>query len=143
MAKTVQEIRAQIAKLQQQEQSALQKEAVEVVARIKEAVAYYGLTPDQIFGPGDAAQPSARKSAGARKPAKASKAKKPKAAKPTVAAASTEATAAKATNSTKGQKIAAKYKDEAGNTWSGRGSQPRWIRAALESGKKVEDFLIS
>ena len=40
------------------------------------------------------------------------------------------------------QKVAAKYRDEAGSTWSGRGLQPRWLRAAIEAGKKIEDFAI-
>jgi DNA-binding protein H-NS len=28
-------------------------------------------------------------------------------------------------------------------TWSGRGKQPRWLVAALHSGHKIEDFLIT
>ena len=28
-------------------------------------------------------------------------------------------------------------------TWSGRGKQPRWLVAALQSGQKLEDFLIA
>jgi DNA-binding protein H-NS len=28
-------------------------------------------------------------------------------------------------------------------TWSGRGRQPRWLVAALQSGHKLEDFLIA
>ena len=28
-------------------------------------------------------------------------------------------------------------------TWSGRGKQPRWLVAALRSGRKLEDFLIA
>jgi DNA-binding protein H-NS len=27
-------------------------------------------------------------------------------------------------------------------TWSGRGKQPRWLAAALKSGRKIEDFKI-
>lgn len=27
-------------------------------------------------------------------------------------------------------------------TWSGRGKQPRWLRAQIRSGKKAADFLI-
>ncbi len=27
-------------------------------------------------------------------------------------------------------------------TWAGRGKQPRWVRALLRSGKKMDDFLI-
>ncbi|MDM0065343.1 H-NS family nucleoid-associated regulatory protein [Variovorax sp. J31P207] len=32
------------------------------------------------------------------------------------------------------------YTDESGNTWSGRGPRPRWLRAALESGRSLQDF---
>lgn len=28
-------------------------------------------------------------------------------------------------------------------TWSGRGKQPRWLAAALKTGHKIEDFMIS
>jgi DNA-binding protein H-NS len=28
-------------------------------------------------------------------------------------------------------------------TWSGRGKQPRWLAAALKTGRKMEDFMIS
>ncbi len=40
------------------------------------------------------------------------------------------------------KKVAAKYSDKAGNTWSGRGLQPKWLKAALASGKKIGDFAI-
>ena len=41
-------------------------------------------------------------------------------------------------------KVAAKYRDSAGNTWTGRGRMPRWLTAATKGGKaKKEDFLIS
>ena len=33
-----------------------------------------------------------------------------------------------------------KFKDDAGNTWSGRGSQPRWLKDALAAGKKLEEL---
>lgn len=41
-----------------------------------------------------------------------------------------------------GRKVAPKYSDGAGHTWTGRGLQPNWIKAALAGGKKLEDFLI-
>jgi DNA-binding protein H-NS len=44
------------------------------------------------------------------------------------------------TSPIKGTKAPIKYRDNNGNTWSGRGSQPRWLRAAIASGKKIEDF---
>ena len=36
-----------------------------------------------------------------------------------------------------------KYRDpQTAQTWSGRGKQPRWLTAALKSGRKIEDFKI-
>ena len=33
--------------------------------------------------------------------------------------------------------------DEPSETWSGRGKQPRWLAAALKTGHKIEEFIIS
>lgn len=42
-----------------------------------------------------------------------------------------------------GRKVAAKYRNPAtGDTWSGRGLKPNWLKAALASGKKIEDFAL-
>ena len=44
---------------------------------------------------------------------------------------------------TKGQKVAAKYRNSAtGETWSGRGLQPKWLKAAIASGRKLEEFAV-
>ncbi len=43
----------------------------------------------------------------------------------------------------RGTKVAPKYRNKAtGETWSGRGLQPRWLKAALASGKKLGDFAV-
>jgi DNA-binding protein H-NS len=43
----------------------------------------------------------------------------------------------------KGGKVAAKYRNNAtGDSWSGRGLQPKWLKAALASGKTLADFSI-
>ena len=43
----------------------------------------------------------------------------------------------------KGNKVAAKYRDAAtGDTWSGRGLQPKWLKAALGAGRKITDFAV-
>jgi DNA-binding protein H-NS len=41
--------------------------------------------------------------------------------------------------------VAPKYRnpDNPAETWAGRGLKPRWLTAAIKSGKKVEDFLIA
>ena len=44
--------------------------------------------------------------------------------------------------SRKGSKVAPKYRGPGGETWSGRGLQPRWLTAAVKDGKNVQDFLI-
>ncbi|TAK95212.1 MAG: H-NS histone family protein, partial [Aquabacterium sp.] len=36
-----------------------------------------------------------------------------------------------------------KYRNaQTGETWTGRGLQPKWVQAAVASGKKLEDFAI-
>jgi DNA-binding protein H-NS len=42
-----------------------------------------------------------------------------------------------------GKKVAAKYRDPAsGQTWSGRGLKPKWLQAALTTGKSLDDFAL-
>lgn len=41
-----------------------------------------------------------------------------------------------------GKKIPAKYRDLQGNTWSGRGLQPQWVKDAIASGVALEDLRI-
>ena len=51
----------------------------------------------------------------------------------------TRAAAAPRTKAT--GKVAPKYRNAAtGETWSGRGLQPKWLKAALASGRKLGDF---
>ena len=45
--------------------------------------------------------------------------------------------------SLKGRKVAPKYRGPNGETWAGRGARPRWLRAAMKSGAKADDFLIA
>ena len=40
------------------------------------------------------------------------------------------------------KKLPAKYRDGAGNEWSGRGLQPRWLKAAIANGATAESFII-
>jgi DNA-binding protein H-NS len=48
------------------------------------------------------------------------------------------------TSPIKGSKVAAKYRNPlTGDSWSGRGLQPRWLKAALAAGRKVEEFEVS
>lgn len=61
----------------------------------------------------------------------------------TVADLGGKAGKASGTASTAGRKVAPKYRNAStGETWTGRGLQPKWIQAAIASGKKLEDFAI-
>lgn len=40
-------------------------------------------------------------------------------------------------------KVPPKYRNAAtGDTWSGRGLQPNWLKAALASGRKLDEFKV-
>jgi DNA-binding protein H-NS len=40
-------------------------------------------------------------------------------------------------------KVAAKYRNrDTGETWSGRGLQPKWLRAALQGGRTIDEFAV-
>jgi DNA-binding protein H-NS len=45
-------------------------------------------------------------------------------------------------SSLKGRKVPVKFRDRSGNTWAGRGAQPRWLREKLKAGAKLEDFAV-
>jgi len=43
----------------------------------------------------------------------------------------------------KGSKVPAKFRDPvSGDSWSGRGLHPKWLRAALAQGRKLSDFAV-
>lgn len=47
------------------------------------------------------------------------------------------------TSATAGKKVPPKYRDDStGNTWSGRGLQPNWLKAAIAGGRRLEDFAV-
>ena len=45
-------------------------------------------------------------------------------------------------SSLNGRKAPIKYRDKSGNTWAGRGAQPRWLTTAIKAGAKRDDFLV-
>jgi DNA-binding protein H-NS len=116
MAKALTTLLKQIAQLQKQADALRSREKTEVVDRIKEAIAHYGITTEDLFGgsPAKATRKRAPKAEGkARKPA-----------------------AKKAAG-------VAKYTDGAGRTWSGVGKRPNWFKDAIAAGKTAEDLLVS
>jgi DNA-binding protein H-NS len=48
----------------------------------------------------------------------------------------------KTANSAGTRKVAIKYRDDKGNTWSGRGKTPRWLVTAEKTGKGRDAFKV-
>jgi DNA-binding protein H-NS len=99
--KTYTQIQAEIAKLERQANAARKGEVTGVVKKIKDAIAAYGLTAEELgFSGGKGATKTTAKRA----------AKAPKNGKPATVGV-------------------AKYRDPAtGKTWTGRGKPPDWIK---------------
>ena len=105
------ELEKQAADLARQIEQAHREERSGVIAQIKTLMAEHGVTLADLGGSGRA-----------------------KAAKPAKAGAGRSSGLA-------GTKVPPKYRNKAtGETWSGRGLQPRWLKAALASGGKLSDF---
>lgn len=115
MTKTYVQIQKQIETLQREADKLKRKEIDEVIAKIKEAISVYGLTASDL---GFSGKSGARGNAVAKKRGRvAGKGRAKSSAAP-------------------------KYRDEAGNTWGGRGPRPQWLRAALNAGKSLADFAV-
>jgi len=117
MKKSYTQLLKQIETLQAEASKLRQQEIAGVVAKIREAIDHYGLTAADL---GLSLAPAA-KQAPAKKARKAAAKRKGKAA-PAGAAV--------------------RYRDEAGNTWVGRGKRPQWVRDALAAGKTLEDLAV-
>lgn len=117
--KSLADIQAEIQRLQKEADAIRAKELDEVIARIKTAIAHYNLTAEDLGLSSRTARSASGGSAGRR--GASDKSGKPRAAR----------------------RIGViKYRDEAGNAWTGVGKRPRWYLAALAAGKKPEDLLV-
>src|SRR4051812_22285622 len=113
MTKTYLQIQKQIESLQREADKLKRKEVDDVISKIKEAIAVYELTAADLGLEG--------KAVSRRGPAAASRGR--------------PAARGKAAS-------AVKFRDEAGNTWGGRGPRPQWLRTALQAGKTLQDFAV-
>ncbi|WP_082793583.1 H-NS histone family protein [Ramlibacter tataouinensis] len=109
------ELQKQIVELQREADALKAKERKGVIARMKEAIAAYGITAAEL----------GLISARARKAATPSR----------------KSRAGRTSVKRNGNSVA--YADSNGNTWGGRGKRPNWLREALANGAKLEDFTAS
>ncbi|MDM0084744.1 H-NS family nucleoid-associated regulatory protein [Variovorax sp. J31P179] len=167
MTQTYSQIQQKIAKLQKEADALRQKETGGVIARIKTAIEHYGLTAEQL-GFGGATRPGKAKILG--KPASRAKyhdgngqdwsgrGPRPRWLREAIAGgaslesfrAKTGAAAPVIAKSIKAAKAASPkrrpwsvlFQDGAGNSWTGRGPQPRWLKDALAGGKTLEEMKV-
>lgn len=115
MTKTYVQIQKQIETLQREADKLKRREVDDVISKIKEAIAVYALTAADLGLEGKTATRSSPVAKKRGRPVVKSKAK-----------VATEA----------------KFRDESGNTWGGRGPRPQWLRDALGTGKTLQDFAV-
>lgn len=113
MTKTYAQIQQQIESLKEQAEKLKRKEVEGVIARIKEAIAAYGLTAADL---GLAGTTAARRGPAGKRGAKTARRGRPSGV--------------------------VKFRNEAGQVWGGRGPRPQWLREALAGGKSLEDFAV-
>lgn len=117
---TYQEILSQIESLKKEAEKQRREEVSEAIKAIKKQIAIFGITAEDL----QLSTPDSNKSA--RKGKKTSNATKG---------------SARRGGGTR-RKVPPKYRDSSGNTWSGRGKQPKWLLAALASGVDLEALRI-
>ena len=118
------EIQTQIEKLQKQAAEIKSREFDKTVKQIQAMMEAFGITLRDL-------QQAAGKPRQRRGKAKATPVRKP-AVKKAVRKAASKA----------GTKVAAKYRGPKGETWSGRGSMPRWLVELVAQGKSRDSFAI-
>ena len=159
VAKSYLQILQNIETLKKQAEEARRQEVAGVVARIREAIEFYGLTAADLgLAPrgGKGAPPRARAGAAAPRFRDADgnswsgRGPRPRWLREALAAGHNleefrrgdEAAPRPARKSRKAARKV-KYRDEAGNTWGGMGKRPQWLRDALAGGRQLDDFLVA
>ena len=116
MAKSYVAMVEEIERLQAEAEALKRKEVNGIIKQIRQAISTYGLTASDLGLNGTRKR--------GRPPGKAAPAGR------------------KSTTKKTGAGRRAKFRDPSGNTWGGRGPRPQWLRDALASGRKLEDFAV-
>jgi len=107
-------LRQQIADMEKQAAQLQKQNRPAVLAQLREQMAAYGITAEELSRPA----PKARPKAPPGKAASPARGKKPVVSSP------------------------AKYRGPEGQQWTGRGTAPKWLNDLVAAGKSREDFLI-
>ena len=118
------DLNRKIAKLQKQADAIKNRERKGIIAQIRQAIVDYELTPDDLFSANGAVARRGRRPAGASEEGGA----RPRRGRPV--------------GSVSRKPVPIRYRDDEGNTWTGRGKQPNWLRAHVEAGHDIEEFRV-
>jgi DNA-binding protein H-NS len=132
MAQTYIQIHQQIASLQRRAETLRLEEVKSAIGKAKAIIARFALTAEQLGLAVVSAKPSAA-------PVFV------KTRAPATVVKKAVAPAAKTTKSPVAKKAATpiRYRDNAGNTWGGRGPKPRWLVAGIAAGRTLESLATS
>ena len=167
MAQTYAQLQKQIATLEEEAQRLKKAEVAEVISKMKTAIEAYGITSADLFG----AKAATSRRTGARRTgikyadgqgnSWVGRGKRPEWLRAAIAAGRSleefavvgrggapssdgSALAAKKSAGKKRRKGAGKtkYRDDAGNAWTGFGPQPRWLKDAIAGGRVLDEFKV-
>jgi DNA-binding protein H-NS len=105
-------LRQQISEMEKQAAELQKKNRPAVLAEVREQMAAYGITAEELSRPAPKVRPKAPP------------------AKPTIPAKGKKLSSP------------AKYRGPEGQQWTGRGSAPKWLNDLVAAGKTRDDFLI-
>ena len=112
----------------------------DAIDKVKAMMAEYGLTAADLgaplAGPANPSTGAGRRSSNGVKPASSAQPGSP-------GDSSTSAAQRRKPSANAGKKVAPKYRNPAtGDTWTGRGLKPKWLVAALNSGRPLSEFAL-
>jgi DNA-binding protein H-NS len=171
MTHTYAQLQKQIASLETKAQELKRAEAAGVIAKIKEAIAVYGLTTADLFGGRSVKTIKGTRGSGKRTGFKYADAngntwvgmgKRPQWLRDALAAGNSledflvngagkvkvrsavETAPSKKTGARRKRKGAGrvKYQDGSGHSWTGFGPQPGWLKDAIAVGRTLDDFRV-
>lgn len=126
------DIQAQIAALQKRAAEVRSKQYKKAMEEIVALMRAFGITVDEVK---KAASNIATRVKAAKAPKRRGRPPKKASEKP-LKKSGKKAAAAKRSR----KPAPVKYKGPGGETWSGRGKQPVWLRTLIDGGRKLEDF---
>lgn len=121
------DLNRQIAKLQKQAEAIKSRERKNIIAQIRAQIVDYELTPEDLFTPAGAPR-RGRRAQGEGAEAEEGGSSRRRRGRPV--------------GSVSRKPVPIRYRDDEGNTWTGRGKQPNWLRAYLDAGHSIEEFRV-